>query len=323
MIDSVKFKEKYKPYEPTMPKRKLKNLILITDKNIGKVKGDINRFLKKPCVLLEGFSPKVIGRETIQCCGKSIERNTYSAGMYPCYYPYLSGSCYIHPLRKKYIEEGLSDYSNEDDIPRLAIGSKFRDTCIPINIGDRYKIFGNRLVIMHKWDKYFHNTPWLRFDELIQVNSHDPDEVTAEKISAALTFIFADSFYLSECIRFILSDPEDRAHFKEIYNECYKYISLFVENVLRCKSINKINSTFKCEINGIGFYINPVQFLKDGCYSKFYWFDGESKDFQVTNLTDALEAVYKDWITASNDNYEKKQKKYNFEEPYFEPWWRI
>lgn len=173
-----------KPYEPTISRRKLHNLTEITEKNIGKVQGHLAKFFSKPTVTLQGFRQKKFGQE--EYC--------------PVYVPY-EGRVNVHYLWKKHLAgEDLLFSREEKDIPRLAISTKYRSSCIPISIGDRYKLYGNRLVIMRKWDKFVHHTPWLRFTEFIHVDSYDPEELRQHRINGAVSGMYDDGYFVDEYI---------------------------------------------------------------------------------------------------------------------------
>lgn len=183
-----------KPYTPTMPKRKLKNLTLITEKNIGKVMGQLNHFFSKPTLILNGFAPKVIGYKTEIWGNETFKFEEYSEELYP-YYRIYQANCDWHYIWKEHLA-GRKVLISMDikDIPRLAISGKYTDGCIPLEIGDAYKIYGNRLIIMHKWDKYIHHTPWMRFTEFISVPSYDEAEFRNYKINSCVS-IFTDALY--------------------------------------------------------------------------------------------------------------------------------
>lgn len=173
-----------KLYEPTISRRKLHNLTEITEKNIGKVQGHLAKFFSKPTVTLQGFRQKKFGQEEY----------------YPVYVPY-EGRVNVHYLWKKHLAgEDLLFSREEKDIPRLAISTKYRSSCIPISIGDRYKLYGNRLVIMRKWDKFVHHTPWLRFTEFIHVDSYDPEELRQHRINGAVGGMYDDGYFVDEYI---------------------------------------------------------------------------------------------------------------------------
>lgn len=216
-----------KPYTPTMPKRKLKNLTLITEKNIGKVMGQLNHFFSKPTLYLSGFSPKVIGYRTDTWGNDCFKYEIYSDELYPYYIPY-PGKCNWHYLWKEYLAGRNILFSRKkEDIPRLAIEGKYSNGCIPIEIGDAYKIYGNRLVIMHKWDKFIHHTPWLRFTEFISISEYEPNDLKNIQVSGCI-LNFSDSIY-------DLRDGYDRRYF-DYLNDLANKISYHLENVLRTKS---------------------------------------------------------------------------------------
>ena len=189
-----------KPYEPTISRRKLHNLTEITEKNIGKVQGQLTKFFSKPTVTLQGFCQKKIGEDIEYVEGFPISHSEYSEEYYPVYVPY-EGHVDVHYLWKKHLAgENLLFSKEEKDIPRLAISTKYRSSCVPISIGDRYKLYGNRLVIMYKWDKFVHHTPWLRFREFIHVDSYDPEEIRQHRINGAVSILYDDAYYVDEYI---------------------------------------------------------------------------------------------------------------------------
>lgn len=215
------------PYTPTMPKRKLENLTLITEKNIGKVMGQLNHFFSKPTLILNGFSHKVTGYKTETRDLDVFKIKIFSEELYPHYIPY-PGKCNWHYLWKEYLAGRNVLFSRKkENIPRLAIGGKYSNGCIPIEIGDSYKIYGNRLIIMHKWDKFIHHTPWLRFNEFISVPEYEANDLKNIQISGCISN-FSDSIY-------DLREGYERRYFDYLGDLAYK-ISLHLENVLRTRS---------------------------------------------------------------------------------------
>ena len=86
-------KNGYKAYTPTVSKRKLRQLTLITEKNVVKAMGDINRFVKKPCVQMRGFKQEITGKEDFYIDGHKHTRNIYGDKYFPFYNIYLNGKC--------------------------------------------------------------------------------------------------------------------------------------------------------------------------------------------------------------------------------------
>lgn len=167
---------KGREYEPIMCNRKLKKLTKITENNLGTAMHHINKFLSKPTKILRGFVPEILGFESIydECTGSFLgERTIYSEKSYPNYQSY-EGQCVYHQFWQEYkAGTGFGSIWNFDDLPRLAIVSKYCNTCVPVTVGDAYKVYGNRLVILHKWDKYVNNTKWLRYSEFIHVSANE------------------------------------------------------------------------------------------------------------------------------------------------------
>lgn len=205
---------KGREYEPIMCNRKLKKLTKITENNLGTAMHHINKFLSKPTKILRGFVPEILGFESVydECTGSFLgERTIYSEKSYPNYQSY-EGQCVYHQFWLDY-KKGTRFGSTWDfkDLPRLAIVSKYATNCIPVTVGDAYKVYGNRLVILHKWDKYVNNTKWLRYSEFIHV-SDDQSMTNEEKISACANIMvneLTDSFInyefsdynLNSCVR--------------------------------------------------------------------------------------------------------------------------
>lgn len=188
-----------KPYTPTMPKRKLENLTLITEKNIGKVMGQLNHFFSKPTLRLSGFCQKVIGVKMIEVGDDcKIPQNIYSDEYYPNYLPY-EAHCHYHYIWENYLKGKEIWFSREPEkIPRLAISGKYTNGCVPISLGDSYKIYGNRLVIMHKWDEFVNSTPWLRFNEFIQIEHYDEEQLRKIRVSGCISQVIDGLYDLRE-----------------------------------------------------------------------------------------------------------------------------
>lgn len=188
-----------KPYTPTISKRKLKGLTPITEKNIGKVMGQLNHFFNKPTLRLSGFYQKVIGEKVVDIWGTTeIKQDIYSKEYYPNYIPY-EANCHYHYIWQNYLKGEEIWFSREPEkIPRLAISGKYTNGCVPISLGDSYKIFGNRLVIMYKWDKFIHSTSWLRFNEFIQVESYDEEQLRKIRINGCISQVIDGLYELRE-----------------------------------------------------------------------------------------------------------------------------
>lgn len=132
----------------TMPLKKIKGMTEVTRKNEAKVMGEINRFLKKSTVRFNRFAKKQIGFEyAVASPGTEYEveytRPVYSDEEYPVYIPYIGGKCTRHWLR----DDNDIKYENA---PLLSISTKYESSCVPICEGDRYKIYGNKLIISRK-----------------------------------------------------------------------------------------------------------------------------------------------------------------------------
>lgn len=235
-----------KPYEPTMSKRKLHNLTEITEKNIGKVQGHLAKFFSKPTVMLQGFYHK----ENI----KEIQEKE----LIPNYVPY-EGRVGVHYLWKKHLAGDDTFFLRaEKDIPRLAISTKYNSSCVPIEIGDRYKLYGNRLVLMHKWEPFVHYTPWLRFKEFIHVNKHDPERLKQSRINGIVGMMYEDSYYLNEYVTY-RTPIYIRNTFRDLADDLVYEICKCSKNIL-----NKHISEGSCKItlDGEDYFILVVKVAK-------------------------------------------------------------
>ena len=104
-----------KPYEPTISRRKLHNLTEITEKNIGKVQGQLTKFFSKPTVTLQGFCQKKIGEDIEYVEGFPISHSEYSEEYYPVYVPY-EGHVDVHYLWKKHLAGENLLFSKEEKV---------------------------------------------------------------------------------------------------------------------------------------------------------------------------------------------------------------
>lgn len=164
----------YKMFQPTATGHELRNLILITDHNLGRVMDHINKFLRRPNIVRLRYTDEVDGK------------------VVPKYNPYY-GVCDYHWMYKKYLKGEASAYchNNPDSISRLAICSKYEQSCIPIELGDRYKIYGDKLVIYHRYDPFVLRTPWTRYVELRSNSTQfDPAAYAYYKINGFLYNLF-------------------------------------------------------------------------------------------------------------------------------------
>lgn len=219
--------------------------------------GEINRFLKSPTFSLEGFAPKIIRTEKVEiipatkyCEAVFQEVRIYSDENYPVYRPYVGGICELHWLQKK---EDLSFLGMRK--PLLAICSKYRESCVPLEEGDRYKIYGNRLIIMHKYDSFVRRTRWLRYEEFIHFDKdYSLEEYTKkekeEKISGIISSIFNEYFeYKEYCV--------DASHIFGSFSEedsCLRKIEDFVKISLENHEEEELIKE-KFTVNGHEFYI--------------------------------------------------------------------
>lgn len=224
-----------KPYEPTISRRKLRNLTPITEKNIGTVMGHLSKFFSKPTVFLNGFFQKVIGEETKEYGDYTYSHKIYSDEYYPNYIPF-EGECKIHYLWKKYLNGETYPWENPIEIPRLAIVSKYRTGCFPISIGDSYKLYGDRLVIMHKWDNFVHRTPWLRFTEFIHVESHDENKLKSIRVSGCISDITECMYEFREPLEFKLHGIWGKDLFIDFVDDLTHAVSDCIERILWEKS---------------------------------------------------------------------------------------
>lgn len=255
-------KNGYKVYNPTISRLKRSKFTLITERNVWKVMGDIKRFMKKPCIQLIGFD-KLEGIGT------------------PKYRVYYGGECYLHPLYKKNLPI--------DKSLRLAIGSKYYLSCVPISIGDRYKVMGNRLVILHKYNKYVSYTPWLRYVEFIHKDDIDPDEIKRNISASAIGAIFEDEYeYTHNC------SPANAERFHQIQYQVESIIKS-VFSVDYSVYPDEITKNINCDGKNIIFTFKPNLYIEEGYRGDYY-------SFSISNISGEEDKTLCDlYLTATNN----------------------
>lgn len=294
----------YKPYEPTISSRKLRNLTQITEKNIGNVRGQLNRFFSKPTVVLRGFIQKVVDIETYDYDGVTYPYNIYSEEYYPNYVPF-EGGCVIHQLWEDHLN-GKSWFSrNPNDIPRLAITSKFCTSCVPISIGDSYKIYGNRLIIMYKWNKYVHHTPWLRFNEFIQVESHDEDELKSVRASGCVSRISNTLYDYREVYEYRLDDLHNSYHIQKFIEDINieitdRLYSILLDNY-DLDEISEIISIYGDDYLKMTVY--PKKAFDPHCNETYCKFINLETNTEYSSYIDALDSVINPMIDAARKSH--------------------
>lgn len=322
----------YKGYMPMLSRRKIRRTTLITEKNCWKAMGDINRFFKKPCVQLHGLITKKIGTRSVELEDGTIYTLPVfdNISLTPNYAAYIGGECKPHSMYDKVLEAKKKyNYIPEylKDTPWIAIQSKFYMNCVPISIGDRYKIMGNRLVIVHKYDKYVNKTPYLRYVEFI----HDPEqEFDFKNIASSVTSsILGDEYYLRETLSYMTSDIGLRTTIESRYDNIAEEITKFIDNevaeFIKHDMINNPNTiltkTIKSD-NGdddIVFSINPRMLLDDGIRGNFYEFSIPSAEYKSSSLTSTLIRAYQNLIESANKQNEVEE--YDGYDPYYDYMW--
>ena len=276
-------------YKPTMSRRKLAKTVLITDRNYQKVMGEINRFLNGASIMkLCGLCPKIIGQEIIEYDGVKYPRNIYSEEMFPNYVPFV-GECTYHSLRN---HAGLKDL-------RLAISSPWEENCTPISVGDRYKIFGDRLVIMSKYDKYVNKTPWLRYHEFLRLpEPHAEEKILQYKRSGLISSL--SEYDVWDALSYVARDSETRA----ILHSKMDRIEDEIEKHLK----NMTKGTCKFNVSeDIVFHVDLDSWMKDGEKANCYYFTVSGSDNKVRTVFNAVVQANKSWIDERNKEYESSE----------------
>ena len=322
----------YKGHVPILSRRKMRRTTLITEKNCWKAMGDINRFFKKPCVQLHGLIAKKIGDRRVEL----EDGATYTLPVFdytnltPNYVAYIGGECKPHSMYNKVLEakekyKYLPEYLK--DAPWIAIQSKFYMNCVPIAIGDRYKIMGNRLVVVYKYDKYVNKTPYLRYVEFI----HDPEqEFDFKNIASSVTSsILGDVYYLRETLSHTTSDIGLRTTIESRYDNISEEITKFIDNdvaeFIKNDMVNNpdtiLTKTIKSD-NGdddIVFSINPKMLLDDGISGNFYEFSIPSAEYKSSSLINILIRAYQSLIESANKQNEVEE--YDGYDPEYDYMW--
>lgn len=303
-------------HKPPLSKRRMKRTTLITEKNVWKAMGDINRFFKKPCLQFCGYINKRIGTTNIEF----EDGTTYPVPLFdiepsPNYLPYIGGECKPHSMYDKVVKDKsyrcLPKYLQ--NAPWIAIQSKFYVSCIPIGIGDRYKIMGDRLVVIHKYDKYINKTINSRYVEFI----HDPGQkFNFENIASSVTsVILGDEYYLKDALSHITSDIDLRYTIESKYDDIAKEVDKFINNdvtefikndmdnnpdTVLTKTIKSING-----YNDIVFSINPKMLLDNGIGgNNFYQFSIPSVEYKSFSLINTIIRAYRGIIGPTNKQNE-------------------
>ena len=312
-------------YRPLMPLKKLrKNLIEITPKTYGKAMGDINRFLSKDTYQLHGFYNKKIGERVVNVDGYRIIQNVYSEVSTPNY-AIIEGYCdyhWLHLERKK--NPNTHHFINNP--PILAINFPFGTGCIPIHFGDRYKIFGNRLVIYHKYNKTVADTPWLRYDEFIHSSEpfNEADKLKYEH-NGRIGQIFNDFMYeFDDCFNAYYGvNPKDisvvSAMAEDLHHAIVDKLNTFIENYIQITSkLFKINIyKMKITVNGLDDCIVNVAIDMEKYFDpkfdidKIVTFKGINSEgeWESNDFISAVRNTLHDWIMKMNKQHEEEKAK--------------
>lgn len=321
MVMTMKYKDI--KYAPQMPQHKLtkSNMITITEANLGKAMGDLNRFFSHDNVYkLSGFRFEVIGhREHVMPDGYKYTTDIEGDRQVPIYHPVPKGQCRIHALWKDYLKERPS-YQDPNEVPRFAITSIYQAHCNPIGIGDRYKIFGNRLVIYNKWDKYVHHTPWMRYSEYIQVPEVDQAAYLQMQINGLHEGMSDEMYYVHESLFGRISSKYDEEDISTIIKSFHDEVCNFVERELRhfdgideWKELVLRDSSLNDKERSITFRFNPHLFLTYGWdgkdrFCEYTNYDPECSDATTTSCIHAVVGACQDWINAQNTEYAERHK---------------
>lgn len=311
-------------YAPQMSQRKLakSNMTTITEANLGKVMGDFNRFFAHDNIYqLRGFRYEVIGHEEhVMPDGYKYTTEIEGDRQVPIYHPIPKVHCKIHSLWTDYLKK-KPQYQDPNEIPRLAIISIYQAHCNPVEIGDRYKIFGNRLVIYKKWDKYVHHTPWLRYSEYIQVPEVDQKAYLQMQINGLHEGMSDEMYYIHESLFGRISSNYDEEDVTSIINNFHEEVCNFAEREIR--HFNGLNEWKELVLRDqsldddkertITFRFNPYLFLTYGWdgkdrFCEYTNYDPECPDATTTSCIHAVVGTCQDWINAQNAEYAERHK---------------
>lgn len=295
---------KHKPYTPTICNRKLHRLTLVTEKNIGKVMGDLNRFLSKPTMVLRGFTKKAIDTEYIDFHGDLFPVTQYAEEETPNYVPFV-GYCDYHYLWKKYLagEECYTYGRKINEIPRLAISSSFEMNCCPISIGSRYKIYGRKLVILEPFNKFIHRNPyskpsWLRYSEYIQVDSLTEKQIFDIKACGLSAAIGEGLNYASEELQFRISGQYNRNEVYDAMRDAVEMIDRAIPYILKDDVYDTHTETIEIHGKELVLVVNVKEWLS-GKHGDDVWYfkDGDDK---TQSIVQAMCTLYRSEIAEWN-----------------------
>lgn len=289
-------------FVPTVGNRKLGRLTLVTEKNIGKVMGDLNRFFSKPTMKFNGWYPKKVGEE-VHTYGSDVwVQDVMSEEMYPDYRTFI-GYCDYHHLWKDHLAGKSLFTCDISETPRLAISSHFELSCCPISIGSRYKIFGNKLVILDKYNKIIHTNPyckpsWLRYTEYIQVSSIPDDEIFDYKSNSLSIAVTDETCYASEELEYRVNGKYHRDELYDAIRDLSDGVSDAVKRLCKYASNDFVTEEIKAGEKTITFAVKTAEWFQKGLSSDSYKFlvNGE----ETTSIIQAVCLAYKDEIAEWN-----------------------
>ena len=308
-------------YHPLMPLKKLrKDLQVISPKTYGKAKGDITRFLSKDTYHLSGFYHEKIGEKTVSVTDDGFEyvQDILSEKPSPRY-EIIEGYCDYHFLRKDKNHVPILN-----DPPILAIHLPFENHCIPIHFGDRYKVYGNRLVIYHKYNRVVADTPWMRYEEFV----HASKPISSIKkinyeYNGRFDQIFDDfRWYFSDCVSSLINKND-----YEMYKETAEHVYYCLFNKLiahASKHLTQISDGLMFRIDSVNMQVSPIDdivetFEMELDMRKFFdpkedisnivTFKGVNKtdgQWETNSFINAIKYSMNDWVNKTNDERQKE-----------------
>lgn len=322
-------------YAPQMSQHKLakSNMTTITDANLGKAMGDLNRFFSHNNICkLTGFRFEVVGQKVhVMPDGFKYTTDIEGDRQVPIYHPIPKGRCRIHSLWKDYLKDKPT-YKDPNEVPRFAISSIYEPHCLPVGIGDRYKIFGDRLIIYHAYDKYIHKNPWMRYSEFIRMSEVDKEQYLQMQINGLHSLMYDEMYYVQESLSGRISSNYDKEDLEGVIKELHEQVSQFVEEEIRnCDGTDswkelllKGEDLDDIESHSITFRFNPHRFLQHGLEGKdpFYEYikyDPEDPDWSCNSLIYSVVGAYQRWIDTQNAEYAESHKDDPIPDDY-DPW---
>ena len=212
--------------------KKLEKLTVVTEKNFGKVYGDIKRFFSYPVLRFAGMLNKPIYKIPViydgEFCGM---RTVYSENKVPTYNVYIGNT----EIGTKFI--------SKEKIIRIFSSFDTSSTAI-IEIGSKYKIIGNRLIILDKYNPSFHRHDFVsskraRYHEFLKSNDITLKDIYNYKVDSFQNLFYYDEYYFYESVEYERISNTLRVEMKSTFKAIIDFLNKKIDDYFEWDAIDR------------------------------------------------------------------------------------